>query len=139
MLQAFLLGGVMALVSRCCSNYLVLNNAIAITLRTKNSNTAIRKIKKRSKRWEIITSICFWNADCARPYYLKFLIVLRVIAIITGPMPLLFALLSCFSAAFIPLARNVFIADFGLEVFLYYVIGIYTARLYKAGSKKKKK
>lgn len=132
-----LLGAVLALASRVMSIYLILNNAQKLLLRTKNSNTAIRKIKKSAKRWEIITSLCFWNADCAKPNILKFSIVIRVIAVVTGPIPLLFALPACICTALIPLWIDVFLANFWFEMFLYYVMGIYAMFLYRASNKKK--
>lgn len=134
-----LLGAVLALASRVMSIYLILNNAQKILLRSKNSNTTIRKIKKNSKRWEIITSLCFWNADCAKPRVLKFLIVIRVIGVVTGPILLLLALPACIYTALIPLWIDVFLVNFWFEMFLYYVMGIYAMFLYRADSKRKKK
>lgn len=134
-----LLGAVLSFSMRIVSIYLILNNAQIILLRSKNSNTTIRKIKKRSKRWEIITSLCFWNADCAKPYILKFLIVIRVIAVVTAPVTLLFTLPACICTALIPLWIDVFLLNSWFEVFICVVIGTYTMFLYGAYKKRKKK
>lgn len=127
-----LLAGVAIILARIVSIYLVLDNAQYQLLRTKNSSTWIKKEKSLSSRWMRISSLCFWNAKCAQMQSLRFLICIRVVAVVTSPTTLIAAVFAHIDTRFFDFALDVFWANALFELFLDTFILLYAMLLYRA-------
>lgn len=134
-----LLCAILSVIARFFTTYIIINSGQRVILRTKNSISTIRKIKKSASGWEWITSLCFWNVKSERPLGLKFLIIVRVISIIECPLLLLIAILPYLDEAFIDLAICVLKGDSYFETFIIFGIGLYCSLLYREEDKKNKK
>ena len=101
-------------------------------LRSKNSISTIRKTKLAASKWIRISSLCFWDAKCARVRSLRFLICLRVVAVATSPVSFLAVLLACTFEALYAFARYVLLVSLYFDFFLEIIIGIYVLFIFRA-------
>lgn len=129
--QDFLFCALLIMIMRVFSVFGILEGAQKLVLRSKNSISAIRKTKKEANKWSRISSLCFWNAKAEREITLKFLICIRIIAIITWPTSLVTAFLVFFDNCFVELARDVFLANAFFEIFINFILGSYFAVCHK--------
>ena len=96
-----LFGGALTIALRGFTAFVLLGTSIHFLLRRTNSNSMIRKVKKTCNRWDRVSLLCFWNAKTSNEKMLRFLISLRVCAILTWGIPSLIAILYCVNPAFL--------------------------------------
>ena len=122
---------------RPISIFFFLDTAEWCLLRSKNSSTMIRKIKKQANLWNRITALCFWDADCNQKNSLRFVISLHLIAVVTAPTTFIAALLAHIDMRFFNFAGEVFLANVFFEMFLDIVVGTYAMILNRKHDRKK--
>ena len=111
---------------------IVLNSGQYQLLRTKNSISTIRKTKNAASIWMRTSSLCFWNAKCARIRSMRFLICLRVVAVITCPASFIAVLFACINDALYNFARYVLLISLYFDIFLALIIGAYVLFIFRA-------
>ena len=118
----------MTIVLRGITVFVFLGTAIHFLLRRTNSNSMIRKVKKTCSRWDRVSLLCFWSAKTSNEKVLRFLISLRVFALLTWGIPSLIAILYCVNPAFVELYGHVLGGTAAFDSCVILISSYYAAR-----------
>ena len=134
-----LLFGFAIIISRPITMFVVLEPTTRLLLRFDHSLTRIKKISQSASVWKRTTGLCFWGMESSKKSALKVNLILRTIAVVTWPIPLLLSVLYCFDTRFGRLWLFFALTGYLFDLFHWFIMSLYSQLIEKQYDKRGKR